>query len=65
MENYKLEREIKNIADWEKSMKVAKVRIGLNCKRRRKRKRKRKEEKKKVGGYRCHNSLELKFLSVY
>ena len=58
-----MEREIKNIADWEKSIKKAKVRIGLKYKRRRKRKRK--KEIKKVGGNRCCNSLELKLLSVY
>jgi len=29
MQNYKLESEVKNRADWEKSIKGVKVRIGL------------------------------------
>jgi NADH/NAD ratio-sensing transcriptional regulator Rex len=29
MQNYKLERKVKNRDDWEKSIKEAKVRIGL------------------------------------
>ena len=29
MQNYELEREVKNRAEWEKSIKEAKVRIGL------------------------------------
>jgi hypothetical protein len=29
MQNYKLEREVKNRADWEKSIKEAKVQLGL------------------------------------
>ena len=29
MQNYKLEREVKNKADWQKSFKEAKVCIGL------------------------------------
>ena len=28
MQNWKLEREVKNTADWEKSIREAKVRIG-------------------------------------
>jgi hypothetical protein len=52
-----LEREIKkNITDWEKSVNEGKVRIGLKGNRRR---------GKKVVGYRCHNTLELKFIFVY
>ena len=31
MQNYKLERVVTNRADWEKSPKEAKVRIGLRC----------------------------------
>jgi hypothetical protein len=31
MKNYKLEREVKNRAEWEKSIKEAKVSIGLWC----------------------------------
>jgi hypothetical protein len=31
MLHYELEREVKNIVDWEKSIKKAKVRIGLWC----------------------------------
>jgi hypothetical protein len=46
MQNYKLEREAKNTADWEKSTKEAKVRIGLYCHRRR---RKKKEEEEEEG----------------
>jgi len=30
-ENCNLEREVKNRAEWEKSIKEAKVRIGLQC----------------------------------
>jgi hypothetical protein len=29
MQNYKLENEIRNRGDWEKSIKGAKVRVGL------------------------------------
>jgi len=29
MQNYKLEREVQNRADWEKTIKEAKVRIGM------------------------------------
>jgi len=29
MQNYKLEREVKNTADWEKSIKEAKAHTGL------------------------------------
>jgi len=35
MQNYKLETEVKNRADWEKSIEDAKVCIGLKKKRRR------------------------------
>jgi hypothetical protein len=31
MQNYKLEKEVKNRADWEKSNKEAKVHTGLLC----------------------------------
>ena len=31
MQNYNLGREVKNRADWDKSIKEAKVRIGLWC----------------------------------
>ena len=48
MLNYKLEREVKNTAGWEKSIKEAKVRNGLQYhlwKRRRKEKEEKKEKK--------------------
>jgi hypothetical protein len=31
VQNYKWEREVKNRADWEKYIKEARVRIGLQC----------------------------------
>ena len=31
IQNYKQDRQVKNRADWEKSVKEAKVRIGLQC----------------------------------
>jgi hypothetical protein len=31
MQNYKLKREVKNIVEWEKPFKKAKVRTGLWC----------------------------------
>jgi len=37
MQNYKLKREVKHRADWEKSFKEAKVHIGLLSHRRRRR----------------------------
>jgi len=41
MQNYKFEREVKNRADWEKAVKEARVRIGLECHGRRRRRRSR------------------------
>jgi hypothetical protein len=40
---------LKNIADWEKSIKEAKVRIGVKCNRRRRRKRKKERTLEVIG----------------
>jgi len=41
MKNYKLEREVKNRVDWEKSTKETKVRIGLLPSQQKKKKKRR------------------------
>jgi hypothetical protein len=43
MQIYKLEKEVKNRVCWEKSIKEAKVRIGLQFHRRRRKRRRKKE----------------------
>jgi predicted membrane-bound mannosyltransferase len=48
MQNCHLEREVKRIADWEKSIKKAKVRIGLTVVSFEKKKKKKKKRKKIV-----------------
>jgi hypothetical protein len=40
------EREVKNRADWEKSIQEAKIRIGRQCHRRRSRRRRRRRKRR-------------------
>jgi len=50
MQNYKLERDVKNRAKWERAIKKANVRPGLYWKKQKKNKKEKKEKEKENEG---------------